>query len=40
MDQGFVFDGDAMLAQRGDGAFQVNGVPKDDGGNDQIESAR
>lgn len=28
-----------MLPQGGDGAFQVYGVPKDDGGNDQIESA-
>jgi hypothetical protein len=28
-----------MLSQGGDGAFQVYGVPKDDGGNDQIESA-
>ena len=28
-----------MLPQGGDGAFQVYGVPKNDGGNDQIESA-
>jgi len=39
MGQGFVFDGDAMLAEGGDGAFQVHGGPKDDGCNDQIEPA-
>ncbi len=39
MDQGFVFDGDAMPSQGGDGAFQVYGVPKGYGGNDQVESA-
>ena len=29
-----------MLAQRGDGAFEINGVPEDDGGDDQVETAR
>jgi hypothetical protein len=28
-----------MLSQGGDGAFQVHGVPKCDGGDDQVESA-
>jgi hypothetical protein len=37
--QCFVFDGDAMLPQGDDGAFQINGVPKGDNGDDQVESA-
>ena len=37
--RGFVFDGDAMLAQGGDGAFQVHSVPEHDGSSDQVESA-
>jgi hypothetical protein len=31
VDQGFVFDGDAMLSQGGDAAFQVHGVPENEG---------
>ncbi len=37
--QGFVFDGDAMLAECGYSPFQVHGVPERDGGDDQVESA-
>ena len=39
VDQRFVFDSDAMLSQGVDRAFQVHGVPEDDGSNDQVESA-
>jgi hypothetical protein len=31
VDKSSVVDYDAMPAQRGDGAFEVDGVPKDDG---------
>jgi hypothetical protein len=33
VDKSSVVDYDAMPAQRGNGAFEVDGVPKDDGGN-------
>jgi hypothetical protein len=39
VDQRFVLDSDAMLSQGVDRAFQVHGVPEDDGSNDQVESA-
>ena len=31
---------DAMPTQRGDGAFEVDGVPKDDGSDNEIETTR
>jgi hypothetical protein len=34
----FVVDRNAMLAQGSNGPFQINGVPKDDGGDDQVET--
>jgi hypothetical protein len=37
--QGFV-DGLAAVRQRLDRALKVDGVPEDDGGNDEVESAR
>jgi hypothetical protein len=37
--QGLV-DGQAAVRQRLDRALKVNGVPQDDGGNDEVESAR
>ena len=37
--EGFIFDGDTMVAQGGDRAFQVHRVPEDDGRNDQVEPA-
>jgi hypothetical protein len=40
VDKSFVVDCDAMPAQRGDGAFEVDGVPKDDGSNNQVETTR
>jgi len=39
MGQSFVVDGDPMFSQGGDSAFQVDSVPEDDGGDDQIEPA-
>jgi len=35
----FVIYGNAMLAQHGDGAFQVHSVTEDNGGDDQVETA-
>ena len=37
---GVVVDCDAMLAQRGNGAFEVDGVPKDDGSDKEVEAPR
>ncbi len=39
MGQSFVVNGDPMFSQGGDSAFQVDRVPEDDGGDDQIEPA-
>jgi hypothetical protein len=39
MGKSFVVDSRAMLAQGGDGAFAINGVPEDDGSDNQVEPA-
>jgi hypothetical protein len=36
----FVVDCDAMPAQRGNGAFEVDSVPKDDGSDNEVEATR
>jgi hypothetical protein len=40
VDKSFVVDCDAMPAQRGDGAFEVDGVPKNDGSDNEVETTR
>jgi hypothetical protein len=39
MGQSFVLNGDPMAAKGRDGSFQVNGVPEDDGSDDEVQPA-
>ena len=39
MSQRYIVDSNAMLAQGGNGAFQIHGIPECDGRDDQIQAA-
>jgi hypothetical protein len=40
VDKSFVIDCDAMPAQRGNSAFKVDGIPMDDGSDNEVETTR
>jgi hypothetical protein len=40
VDKSFVVDCDAMPTQRGNGTFEIDGVPKDDGSDNEVETTR
>jgi hypothetical protein len=40
VDKSFVVDCDAMLSRRGNGIFEIDGIPKDDGSDNQVENTR